>query len=97
MAGGDAAVLDGAREVLASYANYIQRVGPRGTRAMMKLVNNALFGAQMLLAHDAIRILAEGGIDMECAVATLGRSSGGSFALQQFASCSSTDQRLTDI
>ena len=97
MVGGDARALGEAREVLESYANFIQHVGPRGAGTLMKLVNNALFGAQMLLAHDAIRILAEGGIDMECAVATLGRSSGSSFALQQFASGSSADQRLMDI
>ncbi|MEN9717124.1 MAG: hypothetical protein RIQ99_2 [Pseudomonadota bacterium] len=97
MVGGDGAALKEARPVLACYANFIEHVGPLGAGALIKLVNNALFGAQMLLAHDAIRILSEGGIDQQCAVTSLGRSSGGSFALQQFAQGGDADARLTGV
>lgn len=97
MVGGDGAALEVARPVLACYANFIEHVGPLGAGALMKLVNNALFGAQMLLAHDAIRILTEGGIDQQCAVNALSRSSGGSFALQQYASVGDAGARLAGI
>jgi 3-hydroxyisobutyrate dehydrogenase-like beta-hydroxyacid dehydrogenase len=86
MVGGDAVVLDEVSPVLGSYANFIQHMGAIGAGATTKLVNNALFGAQMLLAHDALRILTNDGIDPEIALATLGRSSGASFALQQYGS-----------
>ncbi len=94
MVGGDAACLEEARPVLAAYANSITHVGPLGAGCLLKLVNNALFGAQLLLAHDAMRIVTEGGIDAETAVATIGRSSGNSFAVQLFGSGAGADQVL---
>lgn len=84
MVGGDATDLAEVSPVLGAYANYIQHMGPLGAGATTKLVNNALFGAQMLLAHDALRILLDDGIDQTTALAMLGRSSGASFALDQF-------------
>jgi len=97
MVGGDEAALDQARVVLGSYADFIRHVGPLGAGALMKVVNNALFGAQMLLAHDAIRILASGGIDQETAVATFARLSGNSYALQLYATGVAADQRLAGV
>lgn len=84
MVGGEPHDLEAARPVLESYADYVQHMGPLGAGATTKLVNNALFGAQMLLAHDALRVLKSGGIDQDTALGMIGRSSGQSFAIQQF-------------
>lgn len=83
MVGGDESDLEEVSPVLGRYANFIQLMGPLGAGATTKLVNNALFGAQMLLAHDALRVLSDGGIDQDTALLMLGRSSGASFALGQ--------------
>lgn len=97
MVGGDAGALETARPVFASYADYIARVGPAGAGMLLKLVNNAMFGAHMLLAFDAVRLLRAGGMDIDVAVATLARSSGGSFAVRQFGGGADPDQKMQGI
>jgi len=85
MVGGEAVALERARPVFESYADHIAHVGPQGAGMTLKLVNNALFAAQMNLARDAVRILDESGMDRAHAIATIMRSSGASFAVQRFA------------
>jgi len=85
MVGGERAALERARPVFESYADHIAHVGPQGAGMMLKLVNNALFAAQINLARDAVRILDESGMNRADAIATLMRSSGASFAVQRFA------------
>lgn len=97
MVGGDAADLAAVRPVLASYADHIDHMGPTGAGAMTKLVNNALFGAQMLLARDALRVLAASGIDEAVAVRTLRHASAGSFALGQFGNGIDAERRMAGI
>lgn len=81
MVGGEAAALEIARPVLATYADHIAHVGPLGAGMTLKLVNNMLFAAQVRLALDAVEAAAQAGIDRVTAAETLARSSGGSFAL----------------
>jgi 3-hydroxyisobutyrate dehydrogenase-like beta-hydroxyacid dehydrogenase len=97
MVGGHAEALDEARPVLSSYADFISHLGPAGAGMAMKLVNNSLFAAQMLLADDALRILMGHGIDKDIAVETLARSSGGSFAVQQFGPGIDPRQRMEGV
>lgn len=97
MAGGEAGALEGCRPVLETYANFIRLLGPVGSGMTAKLVNNALFGAQMLLAHDALRVLTGSGIDKDLAVETLSRSSGGSFAMGLFGPGVDPDERMAGI
>ncbi|MET0371767.1 MAG: NAD(P)-dependent oxidoreductase [Sphingobium sp.] len=97
MVGGTEAALDKARPVLSAYADFIAHVGPSGAGMTMKLVNNALFGAQMQLAYDALRILVGSGIDKDVAVATLARSSGGSFALGRFGGAGSPEAVMEGV
>lgn len=97
MVGGTDAALERARPVLGTYADFIAHVGPAGAGMTMKLVNNALFGAQMQLAHDALRILLGAGIEKDIAVATLARSSGGSFALERFGGAGSPEAVMEGI
>jgi 3-hydroxyisobutyrate dehydrogenase len=97
MVGGDAAALADVRPVFQCYADYVSHVGPTGAGMTLKLVNNAIFGAQMLLARDALKIVRASGIDEEVAVETLARSSGGSFAIKLFGSDMDPEQRMAAI
>jgi 3-hydroxyisobutyrate dehydrogenase-like beta-hydroxyacid dehydrogenase len=83
MVGGDAAVLERVRPVLATYSDHIAHVGPLGAGMALKLVNNMLFAAQVRLALDAVEAVAQVGIDRAAAAETFARSSGGSFAMDQ--------------
>jgi len=58
MVGGEAAVLDQARPVLASFAEQITHMGPNGTGAMTKLVNNLMGGVQMVALAEALHMAA---------------------------------------
>lgn len=97
MVGGKPSDLAMVQDVLATYADHIDLMGPTGAGAITKLVNNALFGAQMLLARDALRVLAANGIDEPVAVRTLGHASGGSFALGQFGGGVDAERRMAGI
>jgi 3-hydroxyisobutyrate dehydrogenase-like beta-hydroxyacid dehydrogenase len=96
MVGGDATALERARPVLSTYASVIHHVGPSGAGLTIKLVNNALFGAHMLLARDSLQILESVGISKDVAVSTLNHSSGGSFAVAQFENAD-IDARMAGI
>jgi 3-hydroxyisobutyrate dehydrogenase len=61
--GGDEDLLERMRPVLAAYASPVMSVGPLGNGQRVKLVNNALFVAQVGLAIDAVRLAGSLGID----------------------------------
>jgi 3-hydroxyisobutyrate dehydrogenase-like beta-hydroxyacid dehydrogenase len=61
--GGDEAVLADVRPALASYADPILRVGGLGDGQRVKLVNNALFAAQVALVAEAERVANGLGVD----------------------------------
>lgn len=79
--GGDEAVLDRLRPLLGAYASPILFVGPLGNGQRVKLVNNALFVAQVGLAMDAVRLAGSLGIDQGAILAALQHGSGASRAL----------------
>ena len=79
--GGDEAVVDRMRPVLATYASPIMSVGPVGNGQRVKLVNNALFVAQVGLAIDAVRLAGSLGIDEKVILAAVQHGSGASRAL----------------
>lgn len=70
-----------AREVLQAYADPILHVGGLGSGQRVKLVNNALFAAQIGLVADAVRFGAELGLPEEALLAALPHASGNSRAL----------------
>ncbi|MFC3962319.1 NAD(P)-dependent oxidoreductase [Nocardia jiangsuensis] len=70
-----------AREVLRAYADPILHVGPLGSGQRVKLVNNALFAAQIGLVADAVRLGAELGLPEDALLAALPHASGNSRAL----------------
>ena len=79
--GGDEAVLERMRPVLDTYASPVMSVGPVGNGQRVKLVNNALFVAQVGLAVDAVRLAGSLGIDEKVILAAVQQGSGASRAL----------------
>lgn len=79
--GGEENVLEEVLPILQSYASPIIHVGPLGNGQRVKLVNNALFVAQVGLAIDAVRIAGSLGIQEQTILSALQHGSGASRAL----------------
>jgi 3-hydroxyisobutyrate dehydrogenase-like beta-hydroxyacid dehydrogenase len=71
--------------VLGSYADPVLHVGPLGAGQRVKLVNNALFAAQIGLAADAARLGAQLGVDEATLLSALVHGSADSRALDSAA------------
>ncbi|MBF6170155.1 NAD(P)-dependent oxidoreductase [Nocardia blacklockiae] len=80
-AGGTDAAVTRAREALSAYADPILHVGPLGSGQRVKLVNNALFAAQIGLVADAVRFGAQLGLDESALLAALTHASAAGRAL----------------
>jgi 3-hydroxyisobutyrate dehydrogenase len=98
--GADEALLEEMRPLLGTYASPIMFVGPPGNGQRVKLVNNALFVAQVGLAIDAVRLAGSLGIEEKAILAAVQHGSGASRALAVVASGGSADtvaDRLADL
>jgi 3-hydroxyisobutyrate dehydrogenase-like beta-hydroxyacid dehydrogenase len=98
--GGDETLFNRLRPLLESYASPIMFVGPAGYGQRVKLVNNALFVAQVGLAIDAVRLAGSLGIDESAILAALQHGSGASRGLGVVAFVGSVDAvapRLADL
>jgi len=98
--GGDEALLEEMRPLLETYASPIMFVGPAGNGQRVKLVNNALFVAQVGLAIDAVRLAGSLGIEEKAILAAVQHGSGASRALSIVAAGGSVDavaDRLADL
>jgi 3-hydroxyisobutyrate dehydrogenase-like beta-hydroxyacid dehydrogenase len=93
--GGDEMVLDEVRPLLELYSSPIRHVGPVGNGQLTKLVNNALFVAQVGLAVDAVRVAGCLGIDSTEILAAVQDGSGASRALSIVAQLA-TPERIGD-
>jgi 3-hydroxyisobutyrate dehydrogenase-like beta-hydroxyacid dehydrogenase len=80
-AGGDERALAYVRPLLDSYASPVMFAGPVGNGQRIKLINNALFVAQVGLAVDAVRLAGWMGISEEQILAAVAQGSGASRAL----------------
>jgi len=89
--GGDEAVLERMRPVLQAYAAPVMFVGPAGHGQRVKLVNNALFVAQVGLAIDAVRLAGSLGIGEQAILSAVEHGSGASRALSVVARGGSVD------
>ena len=89
--GGDESLLERMRPLLETYASPIMSVGPLGNGQRVKLVNNALFVAQVGLAIDAVRLAGSLGIDEKVILAAVQHGSGTSRALSIVAGGGSVD------
>jgi 3-hydroxyisobutyrate dehydrogenase len=79
MVGGDAASLERARPVLASFGARIAHMGPVGTGHAMKAVNNALLAVNILAVGEGLAALVRAGVPARAALEVLNASSGRSF------------------
>ena len=79
--GGDTEIVDRIRPALQSYAEPILHVGAIGTGQRVKLVNNALFAAQIGLLREGVRLGAELGVDESTLLGALPHASSNSRAL----------------
>ncbi|WP_406449786.1 NAD(P)-dependent oxidoreductase [Streptomyces sp. NBC_01622] len=98
--GGEEAQLDAMRPLLETYASPVMFVGPAGNGQRVKLVNNALFVAQVGLVVDAVRVAGSLGIDEKAILAALQHGSGASRALGVVAGGGSVEavaERLADL
>jgi len=95
MVGGTADDFAHVSPLLEAYADPVVHAGPLGAGQYMKLINNALFGANMQLAVEACRIGREFGLDVMQMAKYLGaHGSGGTAVLAMIAEFGSTEQML---
>jgi 3-hydroxyisobutyrate dehydrogenase-like beta-hydroxyacid dehydrogenase len=80
LVGGEAAALERARPVLATYGDPVVHLGPVGAGQMAKLVGNVVFTAHLALAEDARELAAALGFDAIALLDVLQRGSAASFA-----------------
>jgi 3-hydroxyisobutyrate dehydrogenase len=85
LVGGDAAVLDEVRPVLASFTETIAHVGPAGAGHRMKLLHNFVSIGFMSLLAEAAAHAELAGVDPAVLVDVLAKGGGASTALQRMA------------
>jgi 3-hydroxyisobutyrate dehydrogenase len=78
LVGGSEATLEKARPVLAAMGKTVLHVGPSGSGAMMKLVNNFVCGVQAASLAEAMVWIERSGIDRDTAIQVLGNGAPGS-------------------
>jgi 3-hydroxyisobutyrate dehydrogenase len=78
LVGGPADVLERARTALAAMSSSISHIGPSGSGATMKLINNFLCGVQVASLAEAMAMAERSGLDVRQAAAVLSAGSPGS-------------------
>jgi len=81
MMGGDEAVVERIRSVVATYANPIVHLGAVGAGQVAKLLNNTLLAANMAVAAGVLDVGADLGVDRLRLADVMANGSGGSFGL----------------
>ena len=63
LVGGDAATLEKVRPVLAAMSKAIVHLGPTGSGALLKLINNFVCGVQVASLAEALAMIERSGLD----------------------------------
>lgn len=92
LVGGEQAVLDQVRPVLATYGSPIIHVGALGDAQKVKLLNNALFGAQVALVRWIEQVAVDLGMDPLLVLPAISACSGSSYALRAAIAAGSADR-----
>ena len=71
MVGGEAEVLERARPVLESFTEQITHMGPSGTGAMTKLINNVMTGVHLAALAEALYLAEQAGLNLEQVVSVV--------------------------
>jgi 3-hydroxyisobutyrate dehydrogenase len=78
LVGGDAATLEKARPVLAAMSKSILPLGPAGSGALLKLINNFVCGVQIAALAEAVAMIERSGIERAKALEVLTSGAPGS-------------------
>lgn len=78
LVGGDAATLERVRPVLKVMSRNIVHIGPVGSGALIKLINNYLCGVQAASLAEAVALIERSGLDRERALEILNNGAPGS-------------------
>ena len=78
LVGGDAATLEKARPVLAPMSKSITHLGPVGSGALIKLINNFVCGVQVAALAEALAVIERSGLDRMKALEILTNGAPGS-------------------
>jgi len=78
LVGGDSEALDKARSVLSAMSKALVHLGPAGSGAMMKLINNFLCGVQVAALAEAVAMIERSGLDRARALDILTNGAPGS-------------------
>src|SRR6478752_7722845 len=90
MLGGAPADVARARDTVGTYADPMVEIGALGTALVVKLVNNALFAANIQLVAQAEQIANDLGVDTPTLARVIQESSGASYVMGLIASMGST-------
>lgn len=71
MVGGEPDVLERARPVFACFTEQITHMGPNGTGAMTKLINNMMTGVQVVALAEGLHIAERAGLNLEQVVSVV--------------------------
>lgn len=82
MVGGDAAVIEEARDVLAALGSSIHHCGPLGSGAAAKLVNNLVSCSMVALNAEALVLAAKAGVDLDVMVAIMSSTAAANWHLE---------------
>jgi len=85
LVGGSADALDAARSVFSVLGRDVVHLGPTGSGALMKLVNNFLCGVQAASFGEAMSLVDAGGLDRTKAISILNGGAPGSGILKRIA------------
>ncbi len=78
LVGGDANTLEKVRPVLAAMSKTIVHLGPTGSGALLKLINNFVCGVQITALAEGMAMIERGGLDRAQALAVLTNGAPGS-------------------
>lgn len=95
--GGSSEAVERVRPALASYADPILHVGPCGSGQLVKLVNNALFAAQIGLVAEGVRLGESLGLDESALLGALTHGSSESRALSMIARAGSASTFISAV
>jgi 3-hydroxyisobutyrate dehydrogenase-like beta-hydroxyacid dehydrogenase len=85
MLGGDRAAVEAVTPLLKAFSGLIVHLGDVGAGQKAKLINNALMAAHMALAHHALAVAGEIGVDRAALAELVKASSGRSFGFDVYA------------
>jgi 3-hydroxyisobutyrate dehydrogenase len=84
LVGGSAEALERVRPVLAAMGKKVEHIGPSGSGALLKLVNNFLCGVQTASLAEGLSIIERAGLNRDKALEVLTKGAPGSPLLQTF-------------